>query len=42
MNALANQKRKDYARVDVIGYRKIKEVVPPGYTLEFEKIAERV
>jgi len=39
MNALANRKRKNYARVDVIGYQAV-----PGelgnYTLEFEKLAE--
>ncbi len=34
MNALANKKRKDYARVDVIGYR-VKET--NDYTLEFEE-----
>lgn len=40
MNALANRKRKDYVRVDVIGYRTV-----PGelnnYTLEFEKLTEK-
>jgi hypothetical protein len=39
INALANKKRKNYARVDVIGYQAV-----PGelgnYTLEFEKLAE--
>jgi hypothetical protein len=36
MKALANEKRKGYARVDVIGYRAV-----PNYTLEFEKLAEK-
>jgi hypothetical protein len=40
MNALANRKRKDYERVDVIGYRAISgELI--NYTLELEKLAEK-
>jgi methenyltetrahydromethanopterin cyclohydrolase len=39
MKALANEKRKDYARVDVIGYRDVPEI--NNYTLEFEKLAEK-
>jgi hypothetical protein len=41
-NVRANEKRKDYPLVDVIGYRKIEGVVPTGYTLEVEKIPESV
>jgi hypothetical protein len=36
MKALANEKRKDYPPVDVIGYRAV-----PDYTLEFEYLAEK-
>jgi hypothetical protein len=36
MNAMANEKRKDYARVDVIGYQEINH-----YTLEFEKLVKK-
>jgi hypothetical protein len=35
INALANEKRKDYARVDVIGYRCDPEI--KEYTLDFER-----
>jgi len=35
-NALANRKRKDYARIDVIGYKAISQK-PTNFTLECEK-----
>jgi hypothetical protein len=39
ISALANKKRKDYERVDLIGYQEIKGI--NEYTLECEKVAER-
>ena len=38
-NALANEKRKDYARVDVIGYRAVPGEIN-NYTLKVEKLTE--
>ena len=40
MNALANRKRKDYARIDVIGYQADPEKLN-NYTLEFENLTEK-
>jgi hypothetical protein len=37
MNALANRKRTDYARIDVIGYQEKLN----NYTLEFENLIEK-
>jgi hypothetical protein len=38
-NALANRKRKDYERVDVIGYKAVQRELN-NYALEFEKLAK--
>lgn len=40
MNARANEMRKDYARVDVIGYEADPEEIN-NYTLEFENLVEK-